>query len=187
MNNEFNINAVKVVKTTAGDHLYIRLVEFSCPTWLLATIKHKNLAHQCARLIAIYRKPTNRAIPQNWRFQKAKHQNIKRCSPTMHQNPTNKVKTLRDSKTSSPKLLNTFPSGLIHGTIKCIWIRLGIKEHTENCDVWSRMNWIFQVSSTHNVSSYSNFGGQPIVSSSPSLSSSSSSSSLQFSIFKMTH
>ena len=138
MNNEFNINAVKVVKTTAGDHLYIRLVEISCPTWLSATIKHKNLAQQCARLVANCRKPTNRAIPQNYRFQKVKHQNLKRCSPTMHQNPTNKVKTLRDSKTSSPKLLNTFPSGLIHGTIKCIWIRMGIKEHTENCDVWSK-------------------------------------------------
>ena len=26
VNNEFNINAVKVVKTTAGDHLYIRFI-----------------------------------------------------------------------------------------------------------------------------------------------------------------
>ena len=29
VNNEFNINAVKVVKTTAGDHLYIRWVLIS--------------------------------------------------------------------------------------------------------------------------------------------------------------
>ena len=87
MNNEFNINAVKVVKTTAGDHLYIRFVEISCPTWLSATIKHKNLAQQCARLVANCRKPTNRAIPQNCRFQKAKHQNLKRCSPTTRTQP----------------------------------------------------------------------------------------------------
>ena len=34
VNNEFNINAVKVVKTTAGDHLYIRLKKFNLITCL---------------------------------------------------------------------------------------------------------------------------------------------------------